>query len=78
MFKYHSDMGQCFSQVVVVKKYIYFYFTFLNLGKTDMVLEKKVAIFYWEWGRNSAPRHAREGQKIPWKHYGLRRVHVTI
>ena len=28
-----------------------------------MVLEKKVAIFDWEWGRNSAPR---EGQKMPW------------
>ena len=28
-----------------------------------MVLEKKVAIFDWEWGRNSA---LREGQKIPW------------
>ena len=29
-----------------------------------MVLGKRVAIFYWEWGLNSAPR---EGQKIPWK-----------
>ena len=28
-----------------------------------MVLGKRVAIFDWEWGRNSAPR---EGQKIPW------------
>ena len=28
-----------------------------------MVLGKKVAIFDWEWGRNSAPR---DGQKIPW------------
>ena len=27
-----------------------------------MVLGKKVAIFDWEWGRNSAPR---EGQKMP-------------
>ena len=27
-----------------------------------MVLEKKVAIFYWEWGRTSAPR---DGQKFP-------------
>ena len=27
-----------------------------------MVLGKKVAIFDWEWGRNSAPS---EGQKIP-------------
>ena len=28
-----------------------------------MVLGKNVAIFDWEWGRNSAPR---EGQKMPW------------
>ena len=28
-----------------------------------MVLVKKVAIFDWEWGRNSAPR---DGQKRPW------------
>ena len=27
-----------------------------------MVLGKKVAIFEWEWGRNSAPR---DWQKIP-------------
>ena len=27
-----------------------------------MVLRKKVAIFDWEWGRNSAPR---DGRKIP-------------
>ena len=27
-----------------------------------MVLGKKVAIFDWEWGRNSVPR---DGQKIP-------------
>ena len=27
-----------------------------------MVLGKKVAIFDWEWGRNSAPR---EGKKMP-------------
>ena len=27
-----------------------------------MVLRKKVAIFDWEWDRNSAPR---DGQKIP-------------
>ena len=31
------------------------------LEKTDMVLGKKVAIFDWEWGRNSTHR---EGQKI--------------
>ena len=27
-----------------------------------MVFGKKVAIFDWEWGQNSAPR---DGQKIP-------------
>ena len=33
------------------------------MGKSDMVLGKKVAIFYWECGRNSAHR---DGQKRPW------------
>ena len=36
-------------------------FFLLYLGKMDMVLGKKVAIFDWEWGLNSTPR---EGQKI--------------
>ena len=70
MFKYHSDMGHCFSYVVVVLKKIkkikiktyFFIFYFSQLGKTDMVLGKKVAIFDWELGRNLAPR---EGQKMP-------------
>ena len=31
-----------------------------------MLLGKKMAIFYWEWGQNSAPR---EGQKIPCQAY---------
>ena len=31
-------------------------------NKSDMVLGKKEVIFYWEWGRNSAPR---DGQKKP-------------
>ena len=44
------------------KSIFFFFFTFLYLGKTDMVLGKKVAIFDWDWGRNSAPR---DGQKIP-------------
>ena len=46
---------------MVSKKSIFFFY-FPLLGKTDMVLGKKVAIFNWELGRNSAPR---EGQKIP-------------
>ena len=29
-----------------------------------MLLRIKMAIFDWEWGRNSAPR---EGQKMPWE-----------
>ena len=39
-----------------------FFFHFSQLGKTDMVLGKKVAIFDVELGRNSAPR---EGKKMP-------------
>ena len=31
-----------------------------------MVFGKKVAIFDWEWGRNSVPR---DGQKIPCKEF---------
>ena len=55
MFKYQSDMGQCFSKVKVVskkskKKNIYiFFFTFL-IGKIRHGIGKKVAIFDWEWG----------------------------
>ena len=45
-----------------VKKKVDVFFTFLYLGKTDMVLGKNVSIFNWELGRNSAPR---DGQKIP-------------
>ena len=42
------------------KEKYFFFFYFSLFGKTDML--KKVAIFDWEWGRNSAPR---DGQKIP-------------
>ena len=66
MFKYHSDMGQCFSYVVVVskksKKKIFFFLFLFLIGKINMVLGKKVVIFDWEWGRNLAPR---DGQKRP-------------
>ena len=37
-------------------------FTFLNWGKTDIVLGKKVAIFDWESGQNSA---LEKGRKDP-------------
>ena len=42
------------------------FLNFLNLGKTDMVLGKNVAIFDWEWGRNLVPR---DEQKIPCINY---------
>ena len=44
------------------KKKNILFFTFPYLGKTDMVLGKKVAIFDWEWDRNLAPR---DGRKNP-------------
>ena len=40
-----------------------------------MVLGKKVAIFDWEWGRNSVPR---EGQKMPWKSDWLSEVNMDL
>ena len=43
---------------MVSKKSVFF----SELGKTDMVLGKRVAIFDWEWARKWAPR---DGQKIP-------------
>ena len=51
MFKYHSDMGHCFS----LKH-------FFLIGKNRHGIGKKGGYFDWELGRNSAPR---EGQKIP-------------
>ena len=50
VFKYHSDMGHCFSLVVSkkskIKKMIFF---LLNLiGKSRHGIGKKVAIFDWE------------------------------
>ena len=73
MFKYHFDMGHCFSKVVVVSKkvkiyiYIFFYFfletttTFFN--KTDMVLGKKWLFSIWnvEKGRKSPVNTSVEG-----------------
>ena len=51
------------SKEKVKKKKKFFFFTSLYLGKTDIVLGKRVAIFDWEWSQNSAPR---DGQKNPW------------
>ena len=62
MFKYHSDMGHCFSQVVVVSKKSKFFFLLFLTGKKRHGIGKNVATFNWDWGRNSVPR---EGQKIP-------------
>ena len=45
---------------MVSKKKFFFYYS--QLGKADMVLGKKVAIFDWDWCQNWAPR---EGQKMP-------------
>ena len=46
------------------KKFFFFFFFLLFLiGKIRHGIGKKVAIFDWEWGRNSAPR---DGQKKPW------------
>ena len=42
-------------------KIIFFRFSF-SFGKNGHGIGKKVAIFDWEWGRNSAPS---DGQKIP-------------
>ena len=46
MFKDHSDMGHCFSEVVVVSKKrkikkMFFFLTFLNWGKQAWYLEKR-------------------------------------
>ena len=50
MFKYHSDMGHCFSKVVVVskkkvKKKKFFFFYFSLFGKNVHGIGKGVAIF---------------------------------
>ena len=44
------------------KKYFLFVFLLFLIGKNRHGIGKKVAIFEWEWGRNSA---LREGQKFP-------------
>ena len=41
---------------------MFFFFTFQNWENLTWYWGKKVAIFDWEWGRNSAPR---DGQKSP-------------
>ena len=60
MCKYHSDIGHCCSQVVVVSKKRFF-LLFLIGENRHGIGGKNVPIFDWEWGRNAAPR---EGQKI--------------
>ena len=46
----------------IKKIIILFFFYFSLFGKNGHGIGKKVAIFNWEWGPNSAPR---DGQKIP-------------
>ena len=41
------------------KKKKYFFGYFSSFGKNGHGIGKKVAIFDWEWGRNSAPRVGR-------------------
>ena len=56
------------SKKKVKKKKKKFFFTFLiiKLGKSDMVLGKKVAIFDWEWGPIGAEiRPLEMGRKSP-------------
>ena len=50
--KYHSDMGHW----SLKKVFCCCFFTFPDWEKTDMELGKKVVIFHWAWGRNSATR----------------------
>ena len=46
----------------ISKKKIYFFFYFSQLGKTDMVLGKKVAFCDWEWAEL---RPLEKGRKCP-------------
>ena len=62
MFRYHSDMGHCFSKVVVVSKKKKKKKIFLYLGKTDMALGKKIAIFD---GNGAEIRPQEMGRKFP-------------
>ena len=55
---------KCLSIILIWVIVSHFFFTFLYLGKTDMVFGKKVAIFDWEWGQNSTPRDG-QIEKIP-------------
>ena len=47
------------------KKKNIFFLLFLYLGKTDMVLGKKVAIFDWEWGRIGPLEMGRKSPAFP-------------
>ena len=74
MFKYHSDMGLCFSLVVVVSKksikkkkivcfFVCFFLLILIGKKQRWYWGKKVAIFD---GNRAENQPKREGQKIRW------------
>ena len=45
MFKYHSDMGHCFSKVVVVSKKKKFFFLLFLIGENKHGIGKKGGYF---------------------------------
>ena len=66
MFKYHSDMGHCFSYVEVVSKNIFFFFFFYfsQLRKTDVVLGKRWLFSIGNVVEIRPLEISREGQKM--------------
>ena len=64
-------MGHCFSKVFVFSKF-FFFFTFLNLGKTDMELEKGGYIFDW------APREEQKMLRLALLQFGYYRVTAMV
>ena len=70
VFKYHSDMGHCFSYVVVVskkskkkkKKKIFFFFTFLNWKKKTWYWRKR---WLFSIGNGDEIRPVENGRKCP-------------
>ena len=64
MFKYHSDMGHCFSQVhvLVVSEKKYFFFTFLNWENQTWYWEK---IWLFSIGNVAEIQPLEMGRKSP-------------
>ena len=64
---------KCLSIILIWGKiFIFFIFLLCLIGKKDMVLGKKVAIFDWEWGQNLA---LEKGRKSP---VGTEANHMAI